>query len=142
MTAPETAPQAAPQAPPKTVADLAHFGRTPAEEFPIRPDPAKVISGAPDQVAWNHFTDATGRFSAGVWEGRPGRWRVSFTENEFCHLLSGVVVVRDDAGGEATFRAGDSFVMPAGFVGSWEVVETARKLYAVYEPGAEAEPGE
>lgn len=135
MTATKTAP--------KTVADLARFGHTPAEEIQIRPDPAKVISGTPDQVAWNHFTDATGRFSAGVWEGQPGRWRVSFTENEFCHLLSGVVVVSDEEGGEAVFRAGDSFVMPAGFVGAWEVVQTARKLYATYEPPAvsPAEPG-
>ncbi len=119
--------------PAKTVADLARFGVTPADEIPIRPDPAKVLSGAPEQTAWNHFTDATGQFSAGLWEGRPGRWKVSFTENEFCHLLSGVVVVRDEAGGEVTFRAGDSFVMPARFVGTWEVVETARKLYATFE---------
>jgi uncharacterized cupin superfamily protein len=47
--------------------------------------------------------------------------------------MSGLVVVRDEAGGERTFRAGDSFVMPAGFVGTWEVVETARKLYATFE---------
>jgi uncharacterized protein len=119
----------------KTVADLARFGATACEEIAIRPDPARVVSGAPDQTAWNYFTDATGRFAAGIWEGKPGRWRVAFTENEFCHLLSGVVVVRDEAGGEAVFRAGDSFVMPTGFTGSWEVVETARKLYASFEPG-------
>lgn len=118
---------------PATVADLAVFGVTPAEEFAIRPDAAKVLAGNPDQTAWNYFTDATGQFAAGIWEGRPGTWKVAFTENEFCHLLDGVVVVRDEAGGERTFRAGDSFVMPAGFAGTWEVVETARKLYATFE---------
>jgi uncharacterized protein len=120
----------------KTIADLARIGHTPAERIPIRPDPAKVIAGAPDQVAWNAHTDATGQFSAGTWEGAPGHWRVAYTETELCHMLSGVVVVRDEEGGAATFRAGDSFVIPAGFVGSWEVVEPARKLYAIFEPAS------
>ena len=116
-----------------TIADLAVFGETPSEEFTIRPDADRILAGSPDQTAWNFFTDRTGQFSAGIWEGAPGVWRVNFTENEFCHLLSGVVVVRDEAGGERTFNAGSSFVMPAGFVGTWEVVETARKLYATFE---------
>jgi uncharacterized protein len=116
-----------------TIADLAVFGETPSEEFTIRPDADRILAGSPDQTAWNHFTDRTGQFSAGIWEGAPGLWRVNFTENEFCHLLSGVVVVRDEAGGERTFHGGSSFVMPAGFVGTWEVVETARKLYATFE---------
>jgi uncharacterized protein len=118
----------------KSVADLAVFGATPAEEFRFRPDEAKVLSGSPDQAAWNYYAEETGQFSSGVWESRPGTWRVAFTEHEFCHLLSGVVVVRDDRGGERVFRAGDTFVMPAGFTGTWEVVETARKLYATFEP--------
>src|SRR3954471_23540212 len=113
-----------------TIANLAVFGETPSEEFTIRPDADRILPGSPDQTAWNYFTDRTGQFSAGIWEGRPGTWKVVFTENEFCHLLSGVVVVRDGAGGERTLRAGDSFVMPAGFTGTWDVVETARKLYA------------
>lgn len=118
------------------IADVAVFGETPPEEFTIRPDADRILAGSPDQTAWNFFTDRTGQFSTGIWEGAPGVWRVTFTENEFCHLMSGVVVVRDEAGGERTFRAGSSFVMPAGFVGTWEVVETARKLYATFEAAA------
>jgi uncharacterized protein len=116
-----------------TVADLAVFGETKPEEFTIRPDEDRILAGSPDQTAWNFFTDRTGQFSAGIWEGAPGLWRVNFTENEFCHLLSGMVIVRDEVGGEQIFRAGDSFVMPAGFVGTWEVAEHARKLYATFE---------
>ena len=92
-----------------TIADLAVFGETPSEEFTIRPDADRILAGSPDQTAWNYFTDRTGQFSTGIWEGAPGVWRVNFTENEFCHLMSGVVVVRDEAGGERTFRAGSSF---------------------------------
>jgi hypothetical protein len=64
-----------------TIADLAVFGETPSEEFTIRPDADRILAGSPDQTAWNYFTDRTGQFSAGIWEGAPGVWRVNFTEN-------------------------------------------------------------
>ncbi|MEQ1651363.1 MAG: cupin domain-containing protein [Hyphomicrobium sp.] len=31
------------------------------------------------------------------------------------------------------FRAGDAFVCPSGFTGTWHVLETAKKYYAYYE---------
>jgi uncharacterized cupin superfamily protein len=31
------------------------------------------------------------------------------------------------------YGAGDAFVSPAGFTGTWEVREHARKHYAIYE---------
>jgi EutQ-like cupin domain len=37
-----------------------------------------------------------------------------------------VIVVTGDDGSQRTFRAGDAFVSPAGFVGTWEIVEPAR----------------
>jgi uncharacterized protein len=97
------------------------------------PPPERVLVGAPVQRAFNQFTSSDGRFHCGIWEGAVGKWRVAFTENEFCHLLAGVVVVTDEAGRTRTFRAGDAFVTPAGFAGSWEVLEPARKYYAIYE---------
>lgn len=44
-----------------------------------------------------------------------------------------MIVVTDEAGTRTTFRAGDAFVSPAGFTGTWEIVEPARKLFAFYE---------
>ncbi len=105
---------------------------TPAPE-PYRPDAGRIEAGDPVQTAANLFASADGRFNCGVWTGEVGRWQVSFSENEFCHLLAGVVVLTGVDGESRTFRAGDAFVVPAGFVGTWEVVEPARKLYAVYE---------
>ncbi|HYD31031.1 MAG TPA: cupin domain-containing protein [Azospirillaceae bacterium] len=122
----------------KGIASIIVFGSASPEEQVYRPDANRILGGSPDQRVWNHYADDSGQFAAGIWEGAPGQWRVNFTEHEFCHLLSGRVIVRDDAGQQAEFKAGDSFVMPAGFTGSWEVVETARKLYAVFEPAATA----
>ncbi len=98
-----------------------------------RPDAAKIVSGDPLQSVANLFASADGRFNCGEWTGAVGCWRVQFTENEFCHLLEGVVIVTDESGHAQRFQAGDAFVMPAGFVGTWETVEPARKFYAVYE---------
>ena len=49
-------------------------------------------------------------------------------------MLAGRVRMTGDDGRETVVAAGDSFVIPAGFSGIWEVLEPARKLYAVYEP--------
>lgn len=109
---------------------LARAGTAPST---YRPPAERIVAGDPVQTAAIAFTSADGRFSAGSWTAERGTWRVVFTESEFCHLLEGVIVVTDEAGGRTTFRAGDAFVSPAGFTGTWEIVEPARKLFASYE---------
>lgn len=98
-----------------------------------RPEEYKILSGDPDQTVSNRFSSADGRFQCGIWTGQVGSWRVSFTENEFCQLLEGIVTVRGDDGSVRTFHPGDAFVMPAGFTGVWEIVQPAKKYYVVYE---------
>ena len=80
-----------------------------------------------------HYTDASGQFFAGLWAGTRGAWRVHYREHEFCHLLAGRIALVSDAGARCEFVAGDSFVIPAGFSGTWEVLEDCRKLYAIFE---------
>lgn len=98
-----------------------------------RPPADRIVSGDPAQRAWNLYSSADGHFHAGIWECAAGKWRVIFTESEFCHLLAGVIVVTGEDGSERTYRAGDAFVSPAGFTGWWDVLEPARKYYAIYE---------
>lgn len=98
-----------------------------------RPPAERIVAGDPVQQAQNLFQSVDGRFNSGIWTCEPGTWRVVFSESEFCHLLEGVIIVRGDDGSEATFRAGDAFLTPAGFTGTWQVVEPARKFYAFYE---------
>jgi uncharacterized cupin superfamily protein len=98
------------------------------------PDPERTLAGAPKLTVWNHYDEGTGQFFAGVWQATPGCWAVRYSEHEFCHLLAGRVVITSEAGARQEFIAGDSFVVPAGFVGTWEVVEGCRKLYAIFEP--------
>jgi hypothetical protein len=53
--------------------------------------------------------------------------------SELCHLIRGRVRLEDDSARSWTFEAGDSFVIPAGFVGVWEVQESVKKLYVIVE---------
>jgi uncharacterized cupin superfamily protein len=96
----------------------------------------RLLAGNPENTTHNYFTDSGGRFFAGVWESTPGRWRIRYTENEFCHITRGRVRIADSNGQQWSFEAGDSFVVPAGFVGTWEVLEQTAKLYVIYEPAA------
>jgi uncharacterized cupin superfamily protein len=110
------------------------FERSQAD-FSEYPTPAeKCVAGQPTQRSWNHFTSSDDKFFAGIWEAEPGCWKIRYTENEFCQILSGRSILRDASGKETTLEAGDNFVIPAGFEGEWEVVETTRKIYAIYQP--------
>ena len=105
------------------------------ERRPSRP-PIACSRAIREHTTRNYFSDSGGRFFAGVWESTPGRWRVRYTENEFCHITRGRIRIADASGQQWTFKAGDSFVIPAGFAGTWEVLEPTAKLYVIYEPAA------
>ena len=107
--------------------------RTVVEPQSSRPEADRLISGEPHLTLWNYFTDASQQFFAGIWAATRGSWRVQYSECEFCHLLEGHVALSDQAGRRWEFRAGESFVVPAGFAGIWEVIEDCRKLYAIFE---------
>jgi len=117
-----------------TIENLVFFDSHEPEFDESPTDADKCLKGQPLQRTWHHFTSKDDRFFAGIWEAGPGCWTVSYTENEFCQILSGSSVLRDEAGHEVTLKAGDNFVIPAGFAGQWEVVETTRKIYVIYQP--------
>ncbi|HTY92829.1 MAG TPA: cupin domain-containing protein [Steroidobacteraceae bacterium] len=95
----------------------------------------KLLQGNPRQTVWLQYTDPTGRFMAGIWHSEPGRWKILYTEEEYCQMLEGRSVITDDAGHAVTVGAGEEFIIPAGFSGSWEVLEPTRKRFVIYEPG-------
>ncbi|WP_337882024.1 cupin domain-containing protein [Chromobacterium haemolyticum] len=92
------------------------------------------IAGECRQSVANHYSDPSGQFHAGIWSGGLGCWKVRYSEHEFCTLLQGRVRVSDEAGHSVELAQGDHFVIPAGFVGTWQVLEPACKTYAVFEP--------
>ena len=73
---------------------------TEAERY--RPAAEKILKGEPDQAVYNHYSSPCGQFAAGVWEGEVGQWTVNYTEHEYCEIVQGVSVLRDQDGGDSS----------------------------------------
>ena len=93
----------------------------------------RLLAGSPRQTVSNYFSDMTQQFHCGVWSSSIGKWRIRYSESEFCCLTRGRVVLENSAGQRWEFGAGEGFVVPAGFEGSWEVVQECTKFYAIFE---------
>ena len=104
------------------------------------PAEGKRIDGTPWQAVANAYSSPCGGFHSGIWEAEPGHWRVDYSEYEYCEILAGESVLHGEDGSRRVLRPGDRFVIPAGFRGSWEVVERCRKVYVIYEPPASPGP--
>lgn len=111
---------------------IVRFSSSSAEEQYYLPA-EKLIAGNPKQSLWKRYADQSGKFFAGIWASEIGKWRVNYTEEEYCRILQGESVITDANGKAMTVRVGDEFVIPAGFVGTWEVVVPTRKTYVIYE---------
>ena len=99
---------------------------------PYLPAPERILAGRPEQRAWVLYQSAEEKYCCGVWECAQGKWRVVFDEHEYCTLLAGELVITADDGRTTRLRAGDTFVTPAGFTGTWEVLSPARKHFVIY----------
>lgn len=97
------------------------------------PPAEKIIAGEPRQRIWSRYTDPSGQFTTGIWEGEPGTWRIRYTEEEYCRILEGRSVLTANDGKALQVGPGDEFVIPRGFEGTWQVVERTRKVYVIYE---------
>src|SRR5690349_923161 len=99
---------------------------------PVRIDPSaegEARSAGTTTREW--YVDPSGRFRAGIWTSEPKRNETRYRKDELCVLLQGVVRLTAEDGHVETYRAGDAFIVPNGFRGTWETVETVRKVYAV-----------
>lgn len=114
-------------------ARLISFADHAVEPEASRPPAERILSGDPQQLTWNHYSDPTGQFHAGIWQGEAGAWRVQYDpqEEELCTLLEGRVRLTDAHGDVQEFAAGATFVIPDGFSGVWENLTRVRKVYAI-----------
>lgn len=96
--------------------------------------PEKLLAGNPKQTVWMQYTDPTKKFFVGIWRSETGKWKISYTEEETCTILEGESIITDSAGVSTTVTVGDSFVIPRGFTGTWEVVAPTKKNFVIFEP--------
>ena len=87
--------------------------------------------------SWRCFGSADGRALSGIWEAGPHLERCSCDFDEMCHILEGQVRLTDTAGTAQVFGPGDSFVVAAGFQGTWENLGFVRKVFFILGPQQE-----
>ena len=56
-----------------------------------------------------------------------------YIEEEVCIILEGRVRLTDLSGNAKEFGAGSTFVLPAGFKGTWETLEPVKKIYVIWQ---------
>lgn len=116
--------------------DIGHivsFAHTSTEVESSYPRQERLRKGNPQRKTWNHFSEPSENFNAGEWECEIGAWEVYYPaeSDEFCHILSGRMRLYDQHGEYREFSAGDSFVIPGGFIGVWETLQPLKKLYVI-----------
>lgn len=93
-------------------------------------DPEKLIAGDPTYTTWPIDSSRGGQVDTGIWESTPGtNHSIKGEAFEFCHILEGVVELTEQGHDPVIYRAGDSFVMKPGYVGTWRTIEKVRKIY-------------
>ncbi|MCU0967733.1 MAG: cupin domain-containing protein [Rubrivivax sp.] len=99
------------------------------------PRPERLIAGNPRRCTWNVVEAALGASTlwCGVWHCEPGHWRIEMApgEHELFTVLSGRCRVHSAAGGFEEAGPGVALYLPAGFRGSFEVLEALAKTYAI-----------
>lgn len=77
------------------------------------------------------FHDAAG-FQVGVWECTPGGWSIdNRPDSETVRILKGRARLTDASGASVELGTGDVLVLPQGWSGRWDILETVRKFYAI-----------
>lgn len=95
--------------------------------------PDRVVEGDPHHQTTVFYENKEGRFMAGTWVSTPGKWRAFTDRDEFCYFISGHARLISEDGTAQTFKTGDAFLIPNGFRGYWEVLETTTKHFVIRE---------
>jgi len=63
------------------------------------------------------------------WESEPGILKaINYPMDEFIYVLEGHLVTTDTDGTRREFKAGDAFILPKGWAGTWDMKTRFKKL--------------
>ena len=108
------------------------FKHTTCEPLTSVMEPARQIVGSPEQTLQNIYKNQSGELLSGSWSSDVGKWHIDYSNrHEFCYLTEGHIVLADESGTKTELKAGDAFVIPMGFKGTWEVIKPVKKHYVI-----------
>lgn len=89
----------------------------------------------PLRSTWSLYQADAAGLDCGVWASEPGAWSIAFHDgrHEYFHVLAGRIRITAMDGDMREFGPGDACVIPAGFTGLFEVLESTRKHYVMVD---------
>lgn len=113
------------------------FSATGPEGWAAAPDTAletaELLSGAPLGADHAYFTNDKQGIRAGIWRASPyTEFYEDYPATEFMYILEGSVTLESDDFSE-TYRAGDAFLVPKGFRGTWKQEQAMLKYYIMID---------
>ena len=93
----------------------------------------RIVAGAAHPAAYTAYTDPSGVFTVGVWACDAGTLAITdLAIDEACYLIKGEVVITDHQGNSERFVAGEAFLLPRGFTGTWHMPGPILKYNAMF----------
>lgn len=90
---------------------------------------AVVVGATPAENVW--YTDGTGKFVSGTWHSGAFEAQAQpFPHHEFLRVQDGSICLKDEAGTEHQFTAGDTFFIPKGTICSARVEDSVTVFFA------------
>ncbi|VVD79215.1 cupin [Pandoraea communis] len=91
------------------------------------------INGTPRRASTPVIDFQAGSAGVGFWEAEFGAWKFAYPldRSEVFHVLKGTFSLEGENAPRQEFTAGDTGVIPAGFVGTLSVLEAVRKMYVL-----------
>ncbi len=123
----------------ESVVGITHFNALVVPTFD-QPRVDRLVSGNPQRTTWSHYESSDKQLSCGIWACEVGAWKIQFAadKEEFFCVIEGKVCLWDEAGEGVVVSTGEAAVIPAGFVGRFEVLEAVRKYFVVLDRSATA----
>lgn len=97
------------------------------------PSPERLLAGSFEQTARTMYATPAGKLATGIWTGEVGKIRIDYQRHEFCYILRGRLEIADEDGRSRQFGAGDAFMVPRSFKGTWENLEAVEKYFVLVD---------
>ena len=95
-----------------------------------------LVSGIESHRFDNLFT---GQMVVSIYEADDGMVKIiDYPFDEFVHVLNGRAILTVEGAAPQTFETGDSFVVPKGFTGTWEMQDNFREMIVIEKNANEA----
>ena len=110
------------------------------EEF--EPFPKEMVLSGRSEHSYHTFFSGE-EVVVEVYEAEPAKLKVDepWPYDEFIYVLSGKLVLTDSTGEVTQYVAGESLVVPKGFVGTWEMQGNFRELVVIEKKAYERAEG-